>query len=157
MHITERRKWYIGFGIVVLAIIALLFILHASPWWIVCFLVLIGLVALYDVDFTSSDEISTVQSCVDSFCTSAQIAAYDIIQWKKAIKAKELTGAMADASVCINPVLSTGVSGVDVEVVISWGGRQNIAQNTVNAAIECGSSTENRRVVVVNSFIFIRA
>jgi len=49
MHITERRKWYIGFGIVVLAIIALLFILHASPWWIISFLVLIALVAVYDV------------------------------------------------------------------------------------------------------------
>ena len=116
-----------------------------------------ALVALYDVDFTSTYEITTVQSCVDSFCSSAQVAAYDIIQWKKAIKAKELTGAMADASVCINPVLSAGVSGVDVEVVISWGGRQDIAQNTENTAIECGSSTENRRVVVVNSFIFIRA
>jgi len=116
-----------------------------------------ALVALYDVDFTSDDEISTVQSCIDSFCTSAQIATYDITQWKKAIKAKELTGAMADATVCINPVLSSGVSGIDVQVVISWGGRQNIAQNTENSAVECCSSTENRRLVVVNSFIFIRA
>ena len=116
-----------------------------------------ALVALYDVDFTSDDTISTVQSCVDVFCTSAQIAAYDIIQWKKAIKAKELTGSMSDATVCINPVLTSGLNGFDVEVVISWGGRQEINQTTENSAIQCGSSTENRRVVVVNSFIFIRA
>lgn len=113
-----------------------------------------ALITSYDVDFTSDDEISTVQSCVNIFCTSAQIAEYDIIQWKKAIKAKELTGTMADATVCINPVLSS--NGVDIQVVISWGGRQNITQDTENTAVQCGSSIENRRLVVVNSFIYIR-
>jgi glutamate synthase domain-containing protein 2 len=48
MHLTERRKWYLGFGVVIIAILALLFIWHANHWWMFGFLAILAVVAIYD-------------------------------------------------------------------------------------------------------------
>ena len=34
MQVTERRKWYIGFGVVLILMVALLIILQANWYWI---------------------------------------------------------------------------------------------------------------------------
>ncbi len=47
-HISERRKWYIGFGIVLLIILGILTLWH-SMHMIAIFLILLALVAIYDV------------------------------------------------------------------------------------------------------------
>lgn len=44
-----RRSWYLGFGIVILLIIALLVIFKASIWWLISFLGILALIALHDV------------------------------------------------------------------------------------------------------------
>lgn len=48
MHVTERRKWYIGFGIVLILIVALLIILQANWYWIFGLLGLLSVVGVYD-------------------------------------------------------------------------------------------------------------
>ena len=44
MHVNERRKWYIGFGIVLIVIVALLLVFQVT--WESIFILLAGLVAL---------------------------------------------------------------------------------------------------------------
>lgn len=48
MHVTERRKWYIGFGIVIILIVALLIILQADSDWIWGLLAILLAVGIYD-------------------------------------------------------------------------------------------------------------
>ena len=47
-HISERRKWYIGFGIILLVIFALLALLHSRITMSIVILILLG-IAIYDV------------------------------------------------------------------------------------------------------------
>lgn len=48
MQLTERRKWYIGFGIVLIIILSLLFILQTSWDWIFGVLGVIAAIGIYD-------------------------------------------------------------------------------------------------------------
>ena len=48
MQVTERRKWYIGFGVVLILMVALLIILQANWYWIFGLLGFLLVVALYD-------------------------------------------------------------------------------------------------------------
>lgn len=48
MLVTERRKWYIGFGIVLIIIIALLVIAHAALYWIFGLIGILAAVGIYD-------------------------------------------------------------------------------------------------------------
>ncbi len=52
MHLTERRKWYLGFGVILLLIVALLLMVHISLDWLAFFLIILGAIALYDVKQT---------------------------------------------------------------------------------------------------------
>ncbi|MDD3266818.1 MAG: FMN-binding glutamate synthase family protein [Burkholderiales bacterium] len=48
MHMSERRKWYVGFGIVLLVIIALLVIIQAKWYWIIGLIGILAAIAIYD-------------------------------------------------------------------------------------------------------------
>ena len=48
MQMTDRRKWYIGFGVVILGVIALLVLFHANHWWMWGFLIILAVIAVYD-------------------------------------------------------------------------------------------------------------
>lgn len=48
MHLTERRKWYIGFGIVLIALIALLVAVHTDWYWIFGILAILLVIGIYD-------------------------------------------------------------------------------------------------------------
>jgi glutamate synthase domain-containing protein 2 len=48
MGLTDRRKWYIGFGIFILAVLALLFLFHASIYWAIGFIVILAFIGIYD-------------------------------------------------------------------------------------------------------------
>jgi len=117
----------------------------------------VNIVALYNKSFSSSDPAATsLPNCINVICSATQMSEYDLEEWKKQIKAKEHTGILANASVCIN--LTEAIIGeVDVEVIVSWEGRQKIKQTAANEAFECGSTAETRKIVVVNSFVSVRS
>lgn len=48
MKLTDRRKWYIGFGILILAIIAVLFMFHANLVWVLILIAILAAIAIYD-------------------------------------------------------------------------------------------------------------
>ena len=48
MQVTERRKWYIGFGVILILLVALLIILQANWYWIFGLLGFLLVVAVYD-------------------------------------------------------------------------------------------------------------
>ena len=49
MELSERRKWYLGFAIVILALVGFMISIHASHFWIIIFLVSLAAVAAYDL------------------------------------------------------------------------------------------------------------
>ena len=108
----------------------------------------------------SSGALATTKACFGSPCNSSAIADMDIVQWKRAIQARENTGTLDDATICINPtsVADTGGKGFNIEVIISWQGRQEFKANTDTGKITCGNKTNNkRRLVVLTSYIYVRS
>ena len=103
---------------------------------------------------------TTDSSCFGKTCDSSGIVAMDIVQWKRAIQARENTGTLDDATICINQTLAadTGGKGFNIEVIISWQGRQEFNANAVTKKVTCGSEANNkRRLVVLTSYIYVRS
>lgn len=112
--------------------------------------------ALYntDIHFATPEDINNSKACLNSPCTDVALANFDIQQWLRAIKANEGTGTLSRASICITPTIDQ--DQVNLNVTISWVGRQNVKQSTANTKIICGSDESNRKIVSINSFIFMR-
>ncbi|KHM44427.1 pilus assembly protein [Pseudoalteromonas distincta] len=101
----------------------------------------------------------------DSECDTEQIVSLDVAQWKRAISARSTedkysTGSLDDATVCISQTsaANTGGKGFNIEVVISWQGRQEFKANTDTGKVACGDKANNkRRLVVLTSYIYVRS
>ena len=113
-----------------------------------------------------SDSKETESSaCFDSECDTEQIVSLDVTQWKRAISARSTedkysTGSLDDATVCISQIsaANTGGKGFNIEVVISWQGRQEFKANTDTGKVACGDKPNNkRRLVVLTSYIYVRS
>ena len=113
-----------------------------------------NVVALYDVDFSSDDAVSVMTDCYGGFCSAAQVAQTDINNWQHAIRARERSGSLDNATVCINPTTST--NGVNVEVIVTWRGRQEMTAADDNPAGSCGVNDDRRRAVVMETFLLLR-
>ena len=112
------------------------------------------------LEIDSSGALATTDACFGKFCDSSRIVAMDIVQWKRAIQARENTGTLDDATICINQTLAadTGGKGFNIEVIISWQGRQEFNANAVTKKVTCGSEANNkRRLVVLTSYIYVRS
>ncbi len=115
--------------------------------------------ALYSGQFHSQSALGKVSSCYQATCSPQQIAAPDKQQWVRAIQARENTGALDEARVCIK---ATAVSGglpseYNIEVIVSWRGRQEFKASAENLKTGCGSVNDRRRLVVLNSYIYLRS
>lgn len=120
----------------------------------------VNLVNQYDVDFNFQTALPNT-NCMNAVCSSDQIAQYDILQWQKALRVADNTGALANGFVCITPTAEVTPAGVqptsvDLQVVVAWQGRAQIEQSDDSSNVACGN-LQNRRMVVVNSYIFVRA
>lgn len=117
----------------------------------------IGLYGKENID--SSGALATTKACFGSSCNSLAIAYMDIVQWKRAIQARENTGSLDDATVCINPevVAGTGGKGFNLEVIVTWQGRQELSANKGTESVSCGIADKRRRLVVMNSYIYVRS
>lgn len=115
--------------------------------------------SLYTQTFNSEALTKTSQTCFTSTCSAAQVAALDLEQWKRAIKARENTGSLDDATVCIaaTAVAGTGGKAFNLEVVVSWQGRQEFNANSTTGDIKCGTADKKRRLVVLTSYIYLRS
>jgi len=105
-----------------------------------------------DISYTDPADINNVGACLNAPCTTGALANFDIEQWKKAIKAREGTGTLSDATICISPTINA--NQVNWNVIVTWLGRQQIQQSAANAA--CGSTSTNRKMVSLNRFIYMR-
>ncbi|GAB0110399.1 MULTISPECIES: type IV pilus modification protein PilV [Pseudoalteromonas] len=117
------------------------------------------LATLYKQTFTSETAKKSSTTCFLNTCSPAQIASLDLEQWKRAIRARENTGTLDDATVCINPE-SVGTSGgkaFNIEVIVSWQGRQEFKANDATNAVVCGTANKKRRLVVLTSYIYLRS
>ncbi|WP_446727636.1 type IV pilus modification protein PilV [Pseudoalteromonas sp. S16_S37] len=115
--------------------------------------------ANYKVVFNSKTALNPVTRCFSDQCNAAAIAATDIEHWRQAIRARENTGSLDNTTVCITPTVVGGTRnrGFNVEVVVAWQGRQAMKASADNQAINCGIKNDKRRLVVLNSYILLRA
>ncbi len=87
-----------------------------------------------------------------SLCTPAQMVTNDLYYWEQALMGANTndgtnnTGGLMDATACID------VTNNEVTVVISWDAREKMVVNS--DAVDCGSTGESRRQVVVEAFIY---
>ena len=113
----------------------------------------------YNGTFTSNTALKQSRTCYTDTCSSAQIAALDRQQWIRAIQARENTGALDGATVCIDntAVANSNGKAFDIEVVVSWQGRQEITANADTQKLACGENNNNRRIMVLKSYIYLRS
>ncbi|WP_372766870.1 type IV pilus modification protein PilV [Pseudoalteromonas sp.] len=111
-----------------------------------------GLVANYTKTFSYLDT-PEEKDCLNTRCSSAGIAEYDLFQWQKALRVADNTGSLANGTVCITPTADG--DGVNLRVVVAWQGRQKLTETT-NKDIKCGT-VSNRRTVVLDSYVFMRS
>jgi type IV pilus assembly protein PilV len=112
----------------------------------------VDVVANYSKTFSYLDT-PVEKNCLNTQCSSSNIAEYDLFQWVKALRVADNTGSLANGIVCIMP--SADGAGINLRVVVAWQGRQKIAETT-NRDIKCGT-VSNRRTVVLDSYVFMRS
>ncbi|WP_350593830.1 MULTISPECIES: type IV pilus modification protein PilV [unclassified Pseudoalteromonas] len=108
----------------------------------------------------SDSKLSISSACFNSSCGSEGIVGLDVVQWKRAISARNNTGSLDDATICIKSTSEdrTGGKGFNIEVIISWQGRQEFTANTDTGKVTCGDDPNNkRRLVVLTSYIYVRS
>lgn len=117
-----------------------------------------NITTIYDVDFNSTEDIQANITCYTQRCNAETLAKTDIANWRRAIRARENTGSLDNAVVCITPSSSaTDPSGVNVRVVVTWRGRQAMTALEDNPAGDCGTVDDRRRAVVMETFVLIRS
>lgn len=111
---------------------------------------------LYQMEFNTLESPSAVD-CFSQVCSAAELASHDKNQWLAAIKARENSGSLDDATVCISTVENAGAitKSVDIEVIVAWRGRQTL--NGGDSTKVCGSYGDKRRMLVFNSTVHLRA
>jgi type IV pilus assembly protein PilV len=112
--------------------------------------------AIYTTSFSSTDPENAAFSntCFNAACDSEQLARFDLEQWGRSIRAQNGTGTLAGATVCI---LSTrDDQELDLQVIITWIGKQEQVQSTENQSIVCGDANAQRKLVSLRRFIFMR-
>ena len=119
----------------------------------------VGTITQYNGTFTSDTALEQSRACYTGACSSAQIVALDRQQWIRAIQARENTGALDDATVCIDntPIAASGGKAFNIQVIVSWQGRQELTANADTQKLACGENNNNRRIMVLKSYIYLRS
>ena len=114
--------------------------------------------ALYNFNFNSTETIDASANCQNNVCTPDQLAAFDRAQWQRAIRARENSGTLDNAVVCISPTRVDGAvtSEVQLTVVVTWEGRQAL-NGGQTGGVDCGDNNAERRALVLNSSVHLRA
>ncbi len=110
----------------------------------------------YNVNIASTAEQATgYVSCINNNCSAAQIAAFDIEHWRRAIRATDRTGSLSDALICI--ATNGGADQLTINITVSWGSRQEFGSNAAASDSKdgCGGASDKRRVLAMSSFLFV--
>ena len=111
----------------------------------------------YNLTINSSDALgSGYASCINVDCGPGALAAYDAEQWRRAIRAQENTGALADATICVQTtVLAQELS---IDVTITWASRQELGSvaGASGSKQNCGGDASKRRVLAMESYAYVR-
>ncbi len=98
---------------------------------------------------TYGDGTAPVQVCDENnFCNAAQLALHDVYEWEQALIGGNVTN---NASGLVETTGCITVAGNQVDVVISWEGREKTSDG---ASENCGDASDKRRQIVVEAFIY---
>ncbi|KJZ00874.1 type IV pilus modification protein PilV [Pseudoalteromonas ruthenica] len=113
---------------------------------------------LYNFSFNSTEAIDDSANCQNNICSPEQLASFDRAQWQRAIRARENSGTLDNAVVCISPNRTNGpvTSEVQLTVVVTWEGRQAL-NGGLTGGVNCGDNNSERRALVLNSSVHLRA
>ncbi len=108
-----------------------------------------------NLTITSKQALVTTANCINTVCTEESMAAFDINEWRKAIRAQDRTGGLSDATICV-ATNEPNPDGIDIQVVITWRGREALKATAENKDISCGTADDKRRLLALNSFLYVR-
>ncbi len=116
----------------------------------------------YAGTYTSFTADSSLNRCRDAGnpCSSAQIAANDLYEWKLALFGADVTQSSGSVGGLVSPTACiTHAAGV-VAVVIAWSGRTETSDAAStkaqgSLAASCGTASNKRRQVYLDTFIFL--
>ena len=94
---------------------------------------------------------------VTTLCTPAQMVTNDLYEWEQNLQGANVQAAGNNAGGLIAALGCISHSANSVTVVVTWQGREATsdgASNNSSVAQSCGSSSNKRRQVVVNGFIY---
>lgn len=108
--------------------------------------------------FTASTSINRCQNAA-SPCSSAQIAANDLYEWKMAVFGADVTQTTGNVGGLSNPTACISHLAGVVSVVIAWRGRTETSdaastKTQGSLAASCGTAGTSRRQVYIDTFIF---
>lgn len=124
----------------------------------------ISQLATYGGTYTGSS-IASAKSCdvavgVVDLCSTVETRAWDLFQWERALAGEnEMSGGVGGTKVggLDTPTACIEVNGMNVLVVITWKGIRKTsdgAATNANTFVKgCGSSTDRRRVLAINTVI----
>lgn len=115
----------------------------------------------YTGTFTSFELNTGMNRCQNaaSPCTSAQIAANDLYEWKMALFGGDVTQTSGNVGGLMTPTACISHNSGVVSVVVSWMGRTETTDAAASKAegtlaASCGTAGNKRRQVYIDTFIF---
>ncbi|WP_105200978.1 type IV pilus modification protein PilV [Pseudoalteromonas sp. T1lg10] len=120
----------------------------------------------YNGNIASSDTLGTTDCFgINSECSAAQVALFDKEHWRKSIRAEDNTGSLSGAMICIDTT-DGGADNRTIKVTISWDSRQKLVitddpddpdddDDVASVKERCGTNDDRRRVLALNSFLFV--
>ncbi len=108
--------------------------------------------------FEANTSVNRCQS-IGSMCSSAQIATSDLYEWQMAVFGADVVQSQANVGGLTNPTACISHLAGAVSVVISWHGRTETTDAATSKtegslASTCGSASDSRRQVYIDTFIF---
>jgi type IV pilus assembly protein PilV len=108
--------------------------------------------------FTSNNSLNRCQSTANP-CSSAQMAASDLYEWKMALFGADVTQSNGNVGGLMRPTACISHTAGAVSVVIAWSGRNETSDAAASKtkgslAASCGTAGKERRQVYIDTFIF---
>ncbi|MEW6982140.1 type IV pilus modification protein PilV [Colwelliaceae bacterium 6471] len=97
----------------------------------------------------------------NTLCNSADMAKSDLYFWEQALMGADVisngknAGGLTGAVGCISGTSTTvnGITSNNITVVISWQGRESIADGSIDSDTACGTAGDKRRQIVMTARI----
>jgi len=92
----------------------------------------------------------------NSLCTAVELITNDLYEWEQGLMGADVKDSTVNKGGLVGVVGCINHSNGNVSVAISWEGREETSDGAADNAtfgIECGTSTNKRRQILISAFI----